>query len=334
MRALSEMNVIQIDITNACHRTCSNCTRFCGHHVKPFFMDMPTFRRAVDSLIEFPGMVGLIGGEPLLHRDFEEMALYVRDHIPDKRRRGLWSTVPPAKTKHSALIREVFGHLNLNDHSADRIMHQPVLVAADEVVPDPQERAALIDNCWVQMLWSASITPKGAFFCEVAAAMSHLLGGSDGWPIEPGWWKRTPADFVSQRDEYCNRCGCAVPLERRRSIEDVDDVSPGNLERLVQIRSPKVRKGLTRVYDKGRATDWQPAPNWYMSQVSDELGYRQAVADRLGVSNVMERNVWASQPPVDFVALPPRVAAVATPEEPVSQGPSATPLRLPRLRKW
>src|SRR5215471_826199 len=212
MRAISEMDVIQIDVTNACHLTCSNCTRFCGHHKRPFFMDMPTFRRAVDSLIDFPGMVGIMGGEPLLHPDFAEMAVYLRDTIRDRRRRGLWSTVPRHKTAHAALIREVFGHLNLNDHSAAHILHQPVLVSSEELVPDPRERAALIDNCWIQMMWSASITPKGAFFCEVAAAMSHLFGGSDGWPVVPGWWRRKPSDFASQRNEYCNRCGCAVPL--------------------------------------------------------------------------------------------------------------------------
>ena len=122
MRAISEMQIIQIDITNACHRTCSNCTRFCGHHRAPFFMETTTFSQAVDSLVDFPGMVGMMGGEPLLHPNFEEMALYLRDHIKPKRRRGLWSTIPQHRTKHAALIREVFGHLNLNDHSVDRIL--------------------------------------------------------------------------------------------------------------------------------------------------------------------------------------------------------------------
>lgn len=48
------MRTIQIDITNACTHQCSNCTRFCGHHRKPFFMDLETFQRAVDSLADFP----------------------------------------------------------------------------------------------------------------------------------------------------------------------------------------------------------------------------------------------------------------------------------------
>ena len=49
MKSPQDMRIIQIDITNACFHRCSNCTRFCGHHKKPFFMDFETFKRAVDS---------------------------------------------------------------------------------------------------------------------------------------------------------------------------------------------------------------------------------------------------------------------------------------------
>ena len=53
----------------------------------------------------------------------------------------------------------------------------------------------LRDKCWVQNEWSASITPKGAFFCEIAAALDMLFDGPGGWKIEPGWWRRTPEEF-------------------------------------------------------------------------------------------------------------------------------------------
>ena len=42
-------------------------------------MDFDTFKRAVDSLQDFPNMVGIIGGEPTLHPQFEEFALYLRE---------------------------------------------------------------------------------------------------------------------------------------------------------------------------------------------------------------------------------------------------------------
>ncbi|XME04395.1 radical SAM protein [Lachnospiraceae bacterium C1.1] len=65
-------------MTNACNLRCSNCTRFCGNHKKPFLMDIETFRKAVDSLKDFDGVTGIIGGEPTLHPDFENFALYMQ----------------------------------------------------------------------------------------------------------------------------------------------------------------------------------------------------------------------------------------------------------------
>lgn len=57
MRLPQDMQIVLIDITNACTKRCSNCTRFCGNHKKPFFMDFETFIRAVDSMEGFPGHV-------------------------------------------------------------------------------------------------------------------------------------------------------------------------------------------------------------------------------------------------------------------------------------
>lgn len=46
-------------------------------------MDFDFFKRAVDSLVEFPGMVGMIGGEPHAS-SFARMAEYLAQTIPDK----------------------------------------------------------------------------------------------------------------------------------------------------------------------------------------------------------------------------------------------------------
>jgi MoaA/NifB/PqqE/SkfB family radical SAM enzyme len=76
VKSPADMQIIQIDITNACTKKCSNCTRFCGNHRKPFMMDFDTFKRAVDSMEGFPGFVGIMGGEPTLHPQFEEFVRY------------------------------------------------------------------------------------------------------------------------------------------------------------------------------------------------------------------------------------------------------------------
>ena len=78
MRQIRDMSIMEIDITNVCHHKCSNCTRFCGHHKKPFFMDFETFKRAVDSLEGYQGLISTIGGEPLLHPEYNDFAEYLR----------------------------------------------------------------------------------------------------------------------------------------------------------------------------------------------------------------------------------------------------------------
>ena len=134
-----------------------------------------------------------------------------------------------------------------NDHTQETGQHQPLLVAIEEVVDDPDLRALLIDNCPFQARWSASITPKGAFFCEIAAAQDYLFDGPGGWPVEPGWWKRL--DLSDQVDNYCQKCSGALPMPSfsdgrgGRDGKTIDIVSEGNLQRLFEVGSTKAYKG-------------------------------------------------------------------------------------------
>ncbi len=274
MKSPADMKIIQIDITNACHRRCSNCTRFCGHHTDPFYMDFETFKAAVDSLKGFRGIVGIMGGEPTMHPEFEKFMEYYRAnvgyddfstvdpapsadfmrhilantwHYDYSNHRGIFTSVTPRYYKFFELIQDTFGYQQLNDHS-NPSMHQTLMVTRKELgVPD-DEWIKMRDRCWIQNLWSASITPKGAFFCEVAAAMDATLGGPGGWKIEPGWWHRKPEDFKEQL-KWCEMCSACLPMPTRDANDDADDVSPVWAEKLKQIASPKLEKELVNTFD-------------------------------------------------------------------------------------
>lgn len=282
MRSPAEMEFIQIDITNACNMRCSNCTRFCGNHEKVFFMDFDTFKRAVDSMEGFDGVVGLIGGEPTLHYDFERFAKYMKEKFgkpsggdamlyPQKdfihsihrrefasevvRKRsdgscymkkhgaGLWSNMSAGYRRHYEVIQDTFSVEYLNDH-LNPSYHQPGLFSRKDLgIPD-EEWFRLRDRCWIQNTWSATITPKGAFFCEIAGALDMLFDGPGGWKIESGWWKRKPEDFADQL-HWCEICGFALEGRTftRDSQEEIDDVSPTVYEILKNTGSPKLKKG-------------------------------------------------------------------------------------------
>lgn len=261
MRNIKDMGIILIDITNACNQNCSNCTRFCGHFSKDkiYFMTLEYFENAALSLREYSELgddklVGIMGGEPTLHPQFVEICEIFKRCIPDKNKRGLWSnTLTPQYKKYINVINDTFGKFNLNDHTSHPIKHTPILVASEDFKDVTKEdMEIIIDNCWVQNYWSATITPKGAFFCEVCASMSSLFkDGIQGWDVEkePDWWKKTLPEYKKQFNWACHKCGCAIPLCPRRSTEVIDDVSISNLKRLQEVNSPKINKGKYELFE-------------------------------------------------------------------------------------
>jgi hypothetical protein len=353
MKSPAEMKVIQIELTNACHRSCSNCTRFCGEHSKPFSMEMDTFKKAVDSMEGFPGILGVMGGEPTLHPQFGEMmdyyaarideprpAAFIADPIPSfqdygrlikymrGRKRGLWSALGPGYYKHFEQIQDIFPYQNLNDHQAVNT-HQAILVTRKELgIPD-EEWHKLRDNCWIQNLWSASITPKGAFFCEIAGSLDMLFDGPGGWPIEPGWWKRKPSEFGEQLN-WCEMCSVALKMPANNANDETDIVSPLMLERLKKINGPKIRNNKfivldTANYDSSKICGHEADPIWYLPQdqrnearISSEnislYPHRIDVAVRAGESNktTLNREQLASLDFKDWIALFRDPAAIDT----------------------
>jgi hypothetical protein len=278
MRPLLDMDTIQIEITNNCPVGCANCTRLVGHHAKPYAMGFDTFTRAVDSLVDFPKMTGMMGGEPLLHPDFEAMCDYLHEKIPPERC-GLWTCFPKGFERHRDVIARTFGNVFLNDQTRDDIMHAPILVPPCDLGMESWMAWYLIDKCWVQNTWSASINPHGAFFCEVAAALAMATGQKEtAWPVEPGWWRRSPVDFTEQMRAFCPMCGAAMPLRKRASTEKVDDVGQTMLDMLREA-SPKIRAGRYRLYDKaqGVCVDTRPTATY------KDLAYRDRIAERYGM---------------------------------------------------
>lgn len=281
MRSVFDNDTIQIEITNSCQLSCANCTRFVGHHKRPYFMEWPVFKQAVDSMAGYPYMTGLMGGEPLLHPEFERFCDYALEKL-GKEHLGLWTCFPAGYEHYREVICRTFDHIFLNDHTRPDIYHHPFLVAAQEMIPHRKRMFLLINECWAQTSWSASINPKGAYFCEMAAALSMLFGGSKGWNVEPEWWMRTVKDFTSQIEEFCPQCGGSLPLKRRKSTDDVDDISPGNLKRL---------QGRSRRIDAGKyvVNEMKPIPEECMEPLASykDEHYRARIADRYGIFLVL-----------------------------------------------
>ena len=260
-------------------------------------MSLDEFKHVVDSLEGYPKMIGLIGGEPIIVPWFAEECRYLASKFP-RAQLGLWSVFPAGEkySRHREVICETFGNILLNDHSVPGIMHAPMLVAAGEYFENKKDLHIAAWNCWVQNSWSPGITPKGAFFCEVAAEIDQLFDGPGGWDVsEHQWWKKTPADFADQIDFACTKCGGCLPLERRSSQDNRCDISEGNFE-LLKGKSRKVDLGKVIVHKKGEfkidpalaRTNGYPDQSLYKSEA-----YRKGIAARYGIYLVLnERGYW------------------------------------------
>lgn len=285
MRQVRDMSIMEIDITNACNHKCSNCTRFCGHHKKTFFMDFETFKRAVDSLEGYQGLISTIGGEPLLHPEYNRFAEYLRNvhgeiiKMDDGRcnamvkdylsfakaqrwfagamNKGkghlLFTSMPRNYYNSYEAVQDTVTDLWLNDHT-NPSFHQPILVSRKDLGISDEEFAVLRDNCWLENFWSASITPKGAFFCEIAGTLDMLFDGPGGKKIEPGWWDKDISEF-SDQFHWCDICGMALSTYSRNANDEIDDASQTLYDKLKAIDSPKLKKGHVNLFNPDNANE-------------------------------------------------------------------------------
>lgn len=203
-------------------------------------MTLDQFEQAMQSLEGYFGTVGLMGGCPNLHPQFETiceiMAAYIK---PDHR--GIWTneligTGPICRKYLCPSVSNFNLHCNASaaeefkrdwpeavpylkgiDEDSD---HAPVWVSMRDLGIQEEERWERIASCDINAHWSAMIIPihgeVRGFFCEIAARMCAMHADDPNWPqwlgvpVVPGWWQLNMNDFGDQVDQCCHNCG--VPM--------------------------------------------------------------------------------------------------------------------------
>ena len=265
MQPISKAWLSHIDITNHCGKNCVYCTRYDRHlsPLKKYHMSIGEFSVAVYSYIGWPNKIGIMGGEPLLHPEFDLLCEILLLSFP-KKKNVLFTAIDPERAKWRESIQETFGCIEYHPHTKDQESkweHQPITIAISDVVKDRTLRDALIDDCWVQRKWCPTVTNDGAYFCEVAASLGKLLG-TKGWPVTPEWWKTKPEDFGYQK-ALCQLCGMAIPMSRQSMSNKKELISPKFMKLLFNLQYPV---GDYEIFDreitvremKDALPDWKP----------------------------------------------------------------------------
>ena len=260
MRPIHEAWCFLIDITYYCGRGCIYCTRSDRHLGKRrYHMTLEEVEKAIVSYSPL-APIGLIGGEPQRHPEFNEICKLVQMHHPTPF--ALFTSIVPTDKERIKLISDTFWFVPLHEHSELQEMqftHQPMTIAIKDAVRDEKLREMLIDDCWLQRKWCPTITKDGAFFCETGASIARMMG-MKGWDVEPGWWMRTPEMFGYQK-EVCQYCGMAIPMKRQLMADKVEKISPSVLELMKKNRLPL---GKYEIFDREITVDEmkEALPTW------------------------------------------------------------------------
>lgn len=268
MRSPHQMHIICVDVTNKCDLACSNCTRLLENQDSFWEMTPDNFRKALRSLHGFRGIVAMIGGNPCMHRNFEELCQIFREEVPNKTQRGIWTN---NYFKHRKVIEDTFGTYNLNAHGvkkaaeqltdlaetmrkdkrnivwnyAEHADHAPLLTAVKDLYPEP-EMWERISKCDINQEWSASIVQnKGElryYFCEVAASFDLARNEDHGYPIEDGWWKKHIMQMGDQVKKFCPGCGVPAKQKPYKDHEEIDEYTETNQDIAEKSAKQKKRK--------------------------------------------------------------------------------------------
>jgi len=228
---------VGINITNECQHGCINCIKFVRHSLDKHKgrMTLEQIENAIISVIEFPNKIGLTGGDPLNHPEFEEICSLIKKYIP-KSKVMIFTSHKKKLNKYKKLIDETFGEVYLNFHTKTQQLicsHQPIMLAVGDVVKDELLRNILIENCWCNKMWSPIVGSNGAFFCDCALGIDNILELGGGWKVTKNWWDRD--SYKDQMDKYCKYCGMPVPFKPQKQIEKKEIISRNLYELLTSL---------------------------------------------------------------------------------------------------
>lgn len=110
MKLINEAWCCQIELTNYCGHDCLYCSRYSKHirNDNRYHMDFKYLEKALNSLKDWPAKIGIIGGEPILHPEFEKCCKLIQSKFPQEKM-GLWTSGGKKWNEYKQIIDETFG---------------------------------------------------------------------------------------------------------------------------------------------------------------------------------------------------------------------------------
>lgn len=226
-----------ITITNVCNLSCGGCSQLCGHFEKEklWFISLGQLRVNIEAMSRYVSKeIYIFGGEPTLHPEFDEIKkllysfadcrfiifsngrLHRKEDVRldiGQNRIGGWAS----DTRNVRFLIDF--KMEYGKDGIPMKMFNPTLVAPIDVlgIEDRDyywQQAKRHCICWNKC--GTTIYNDKAYICEVAPAIDHLAGESNGWPVVPGEdpFDRTDEEIAEQARKFCYRCAAGYSNDR------------------------------------------------------------------------------------------------------------------------
>jgi len=244
---------INILVTNICNLSCGGCSQQCGYIPKEKLWNIPLgqLKWNIELLIDVrkgdPGRIGLFGGEPTLHPQFDEML-------------SLLLAYPEASFQVYTNGRELGSERTKNRNNLDfRVDFKdkstqrdflPTQVAPMDIIGIENKMhywGKAKKHCHMWKNCASIIYNNKAYFCEAPAAWDLMNDEDHGWPLKWGVdpFARTDKEVATQAENFCYRCGwCLTKKELASNKIPMQSINDPTL--VTQINSKfKTKKPMT-----------------------------------------------------------------------------------------
>lgn len=257
---LRQNDIIQVVVTRSCDIfNCSNCTQLLPFRKDPQVMSLACAEEALQSLEGWPGIVGMFGGNPCTHPQFQEMCGLWEKYVP-VRQRGLWTNNLMGKGFVASMtFVDGVSRFNFNVHTngkaADEMrrffpktkvhgehkqsVHGALLGFHGDYGVNDNDWYEARERCDINQKWSAGIYAREAMKKKMPIAgeqmqsceqkpfvyFCEVAGAIDGVTGENNGlpavkdWWQKPIGDFSRQIDRCCDRNCVVPLKYKGSAD-------------------------------------------------------------------------------------------------------------------
>lgn len=232
---------VNIVVTNHCNLSCGSCHQLCSlfqTYQPSKLWNIPIEQLDYDIKVlthskgTNPPSIGIFGGEPTLHPEWEEILNVVKKHHTTQF--DVWTN--NTQPDHLVPIPNIRYRLGNKKDT----MHRATLVAACDVYQRSDKNFywnIAHDSCRMWRSCRSVIYDNRAYLCEPAAAFDRLTLGAAQWEQSKGWkvvigvnpLDQSTNAIAAQGKEFCYRCGFCIEHPLWQKVTDPTLISNSNL---------------------------------------------------------------------------------------------------------